>query len=98
MFTPLTTAIISIFLFAFSTYISNSGAKLLGPMTSVTSSLMLLLTFSYIVLAGAAVLGGIEPADPINVQAMTPNFNWAFSALPPGSSRRRAGRSLWRCT
>ncbi|HBC5210953.1 TPA: amino acid permease [Serratia marcescens] len=81
VFTPLTTAIISIFLFAFSTYISNSGAKLLGPMTSVTSSLMLLLTFSYIVLAGAAVLGGIEPADPINVQAMTPNFNWAFLGI-----------------
>ncbi len=81
VFTPLTTAIISIFLFAFSTYISNSGAKLLGPMTSVTSSLMLLLTFSYIILAGAAVLGGIEPADPINVQAMTPNFNWAFLGI-----------------
>ncbi|SUI42881.1 Inner membrane transporter ygjI [Serratia quinivorans] len=81
VFTPLTTAIISIFLFAFSTYISNSGAKLLGPMTSVTSSLMLLLTFSYIILAGAAVIGGIEPANPITVEAITPNFNWAFLGI-----------------
>lgn len=81
VFTPLTTAIISIFLFAFSTYISNSGAKLLGPMTSVTSSLMLLLTFSYIILAGAAVIGGIEPANPITVEAITPSFNWAFLGI-----------------
>ncbi|AVF36356.1 amino acid permease [Rahnella sikkimica] len=81
IFTPITTAIISICLFAFSTLISNSGAKLLGPMTSVTSTLMLLLTFSYIVLAGAALIGGVEPANPINVEAMTPHFNWAFLGI-----------------
>ncbi|MCE0798769.1 MULTISPECIES: amino acid permease [unclassified Buttiauxella] len=81
IFTPLTTAIISICLFAFSTWISNHGAKLLGPMTSVTSTLMLLLTFSYIILAGAAVIGGVEPADPINVQAITPQFSWAFLGI-----------------
>lgn len=81
IFTPITTAIISICLFAFSTLISNSGAKLLGPMTSVTSTLMLLLTFSYIVLAGAALMGGVEPANPINVEAMTPHFNWAFLGI-----------------
>lgn len=77
VFTPMTTAIISLFLFAFSTYISNSGAKLLGPMTSVTSSLMLIITFSYIILAGVAVIGGIEPADPITIESITPKFNWA---------------------
>lgn len=77
VFTPMTTAIISLILFAISTHISNSGAKLLGPMTSVTSSLMLVLTFSYIILAGAAVVGGIKPADPITVQSITPKFNWA---------------------
>lgn len=81
IFTPFTTAVISICLFAFSTLISNSGAKLLGPMTSVTSTLMLLLTFSYIVLAGAAIVGGVEPANPINVEAMTPHFNWAFLGI-----------------
>ena len=81
IFTPVTTAIISICLFAFSTLISNSGAKLLGPMTSVTSTLMLLLTFSYIVLAGAALIGGAEPANPINVEAMTPHVNWAFLGI-----------------
>lgn len=77
VFTPMTTTIISIVLFAISTHISNSGAKLLGPMTSVTSTLMLIITFSYIILAGAAVIGGIKPADPITVETITPKFNWA---------------------
>lgn len=81
IFTPLTTAVISIILFAFSTYVSTNGAKLLGPMTSITSSMMLLLTFSYIALAGVAVVGGIQPADPITVEAMTPKFNWAFFGI-----------------
>lgn len=81
VFTPLTTAFICICLFAFSTWVSNQGAKLLGPMTSVTSTLMLLLTFSYIILAGAALMGGIQPADPITVEAMTPHFSWAFLGI-----------------
>ncbi|MFP1453381.1 amino acid permease [Escherichia coli] len=49
-----------------------------GPITSVTSTLMLLLTLSYILLAGTALVGGVQPADPITVDAMIPNFNWAF--------------------
>lgn len=81
IFTPVTTALLSTVLFAFSTYVSTNGAKLLGPMTSVTSSMMLLLTFSYIALAGVALVGGIQPADPITVEAMTPNFNWAFLGI-----------------
>lgn len=51
---------------------------MLGPITSVTSTLMLLLTLSYILLAGTALVGGVQPADPITVDAMIPNFNWAF--------------------
>ena len=39
---------------------------------------MLLLTMSYILLSGGALIGGIEPADPITIEAMTPSFNWAF--------------------
>ncbi len=39
---------------------------------------MLLLTLSYILLAGTALVGGVQPADPITVDAMIPNFNWAF--------------------
>ncbi|STL04083.1 putative amino acid permease [Escherichia coli] len=46
--TPVATTIISIVLFAFSTWVSTNGAKMLGPITSVTSTLMLLLTLSYI--------------------------------------------------
>ncbi|WP_410315305.1 amino acid permease, partial [Klebsiella pneumoniae] len=53
----------------------------LGPITSVTSSLMLLLTLSYILLAGTALVGGVQPADPITVEAMIPNFNWAFLGI-----------------
>ena len=78
IFTPMTTAILSTILFAVATHISNNGAKLLGPITSLTSSLMLLLTMSYILLSGGALIGGIEPADPITIDAMTPSFNWAF--------------------
>ncbi|NOJ08087.1 amino acid permease [Vibrio splendidus] len=78
IFTPITTAILSTILFAIATHISNNGAKLLGPITSLTSSLMLLLTMSYILLSGGALIGGIEPADPITIEAMTPSFNWAF--------------------
>ncbi|MEZ9697901.1 amino acid permease [Vibrio sp. 10N.261.46.E12] len=78
IFTPMTTAILSTILFAVATHISNNGAKLLGPITSLTSSLMLLLTMSYILLSGGALVGGIEPADPITIEAMTPSFNWAF--------------------
>lgn len=51
---------------------------MLGPITSVTSTLMLLLTLSYILLAGTALVGGVQPADAITVDAMIPNFNWAF--------------------
>ncbi len=39
---------------------------------------MLFLTLSYMCLAGAAVMGGIQPADPITVEALTPQINWAF--------------------
>lgn len=57
--TPVATTIISMVLFAFSTWVSTNGAKMLGPITSVTSTLMLLLTLSYILLAGTALVGGV---------------------------------------
>ncbi|WP_079324721.1 amino acid permease [Vibrio sp. L85] len=79
--TPLTTTALSMILFAFATYVSTNGAKMLGPITSVTSSLMLLLTMSYILLAGAALVGGVQPAEPITVEAMVPDFSWAFLGI-----------------
>ncbi|MGR5152223.1 amino acid permease [Photobacterium swingsii] len=79
--TPFATTALSMVLFAFATYVSTNGAKLLGPITSVTSSLMLLLTMSYILLSGAALLGGVQPADPITVEAMVPEFSWAFLGI-----------------
>ena len=42
--TPFATTVLSMVLFAFSTWVSTNGAKMLGPITSVTSTLMLLLT------------------------------------------------------
>ena len=79
--TPAATTMLSMALFALSTWVSTNGAKMLGPITSVTSSLMLLLTLSYILLSGSALVGGIQPADPITVDAMIPNFNWAFLGI-----------------
>ncbi|WP_429051633.1 amino acid permease [Aeromonas veronii] len=79
--TPVATTALSMVLFAFATYVSTNGAKMLGPITSVTSSLMLLLTLSYILLAGAALVGGVQPADPITVEAMVPDFSWAFLGI-----------------
>ncbi|EPM4615420.1 amino acid permease [Vibrio vulnificus] len=79
--TPFATTALSMLLFAFATYVSTNGAKMLGPITSVTSSLMLLLTLSYILLSGAALLGGVQPADPITVEAMVPEFSWAFLGI-----------------
>lgn len=78
--TPVATTALSMVLFAFATYVSTNGAKMLGPITSVTSSLMLL-TLSYILLAGAALVGGVQPADPITVEAMVPDFSWAFLGI-----------------
>lgn len=78
--TPVATTALSMVLFAFATYVSTNGAKMLGPITSVTSSLMLL-TLSYILLAGAALVGGVQPADPITVEAMIPDFSWAFLGI-----------------
>lgn len=80
VFTPLATTGLSMILFAFATYVSTNGAKMLGPITSVTSSLMLL-TLSYILLAGTALIGGVQPADPITVEAMIPDFSWAFLGI-----------------
>ncbi|WP_429195220.1 amino acid permease [Aeromonas veronii] len=77
--TPVATTALSMVLFAFATYVSTNGAKMLGPITSVTSSL--LLTLSYILLAGAALVGGVQPADPITVEAMIPDFSWAFLGI-----------------
>lgn len=79
--TSFATTALSMLLFAFATYVSTNGAKMLGPITSVTSSLMLLLTLSYILLSGAALLGGVQPADPITVEAMVPEFSWAFLGI-----------------
>ena len=71
---PVATTALSMVLFAFATYVSTNGAKMLGPITSVTSSLMLLLTLSYILLAGAALVGGVQPSRPHHGRGHGPRF------------------------
>ncbi len=70
---------------------------MLGPITSVTSTLMLLLTLSYILLAGTALVGGVQPADPITVDAMIPNFNWAVPRRYHLDLYGRRWRGVRRC-
>ncbi|MFK0573551.1 amino acid permease [Endozoicomonas sp.] len=75
-FSPMATAVVSIMLFAFATFISTRGASWLGKITSVVATVVLALTIGYIVLAGGAVIGGLEPADPISMDALTPTITW----------------------
>lgn len=70
------TAIVSIILFAFATFVSTRGASWLGKITSVVASVVMVLTLGYIFLAGGAVMGGLQPADPITVEALTPSITW----------------------
>lgn len=77
VFSPLTTAIISTALFAMATFVSTRGASWLGKITSVVASMVVGLMLIYIVLAGGAVMGGLQPADPITLETMTPTINWA---------------------
>ena len=81
-------------LFAFATYVSTNGAKMLGPITPVTSSPMLLLTLSSHSCWQVRHWAGVQPADPITVEAMVPDFSWPSSASPPGSPDSAGSR--WR--
>ena len=77
VFSPLTTALISTALFALATFVSTHGAGWLGKITSVVASMVVGLMLIYIVLAGGAVMGGLQPADPITLETMTPTISWA---------------------
>lgn len=77
-FTPMTISVLSILIFTVSTWVSTRGAEWIGKITSFGSSLMLFMSFAFIILCGGALLGGVQPATPITIQAMTPTFNWKF--------------------
>lgn len=76
-FTPMATAVLSTVLFALATFISIRGASWLGKVISVVAIMVLALTLGYILLAGGALAGGLEPADPFTMAAVTPVINWA---------------------
>ncbi|MGL6115068.1 MAG: amino acid permease [Cetobacterium sp.] len=77
-FSPITVTIMSILIFVVATWVSTKGADWIGRVTSFGSSLMLLMSFAFIILCGGALLGGVQPATPITIKAMTPAFNWKF--------------------
>ena len=98
-FSPLVaTTALSMVLFCLATYCLHQRRQDARPHHLGDLSLMLLLTLSYILLAGAALVGGVQPADPITVEAMVPDFSWPSSASPPGSLWRPVAPSRWRST
>ena len=74
---PVSTALLSSMLFALATAVSMRGANWLGRIIPVVAAVVMALTFGYIVLAGGALMAGVEPADPISSDALTPTFSWA---------------------
>lgn len=75
--------IISIAIFAVSTWVSTKGAKWIGSITSVGATLVLVLTAAFIILSLVALASGTRPATPIAPAEMHPNFStfsttWAF--------------------
>ncbi len=78
-----TITILSIIIFAIATWVSTRGASWIGSITSVGSTLMLVMALAFILLTGGALIGGLEPATPITLGAMSPDFAtfataWAF--------------------
>lgn len=78
-----TITIVSILVFAVATWVSTKGAKWIGSVTSIGATLMILMAFAFIIFSVAALVGGVEPATPITVKAMTPDFSsfavmWGF--------------------
>jgi amino acid transporter len=75
---PMLAVLMSILLFAFATWVSTKGAAWVGRVTSIGSSLVLAMAFGFVALSLADWIGGVQPAAPITVAAMTPTFSWAF--------------------
>lgn len=75
--------IVSIIIFAVATWVSTKGAKWIGSVTSIGATLMILMAFAFIIFSVVALVGGVEPATPISIEAMTPKITslasmWAF--------------------
>ncbi|MDO5719607.1 MAG: amino acid permease [Actinomycetaceae bacterium] len=78
-----TITIISIAIFALATWVSTKGAGWIGTVTNIGATLMMVMALSFVILTLAALMGGLQPATPITMEAMTPNFSsfatmWAF--------------------
>lgn len=76
-FSPVHTSIISILLFAATTYISTKGASWLGKISAIVASGVLMLFAIYVIGALLALSTGHEPTQAITADAMTPTINWA---------------------
>lgn len=76
-FSPILTSIISIVLFAATTYISTKGAPWLGKISGIVASGVLVLFAIYVIGALVALFAGHVPTQAITVEAMIPKINWA---------------------
>ncbi len=75
--------VLSIIIFAIATWVSTKGAKWIGSVTSIGATLVLVLTAAFILLSVAGLAGGVEPATPITIGGMAPDFStfalgWGF--------------------
>lgn len=77
-FTPLLITVLSIGIFAIASYISTRGAKSIGTITTIGSTLMMIMTFGFIIFSLIAFGSGVVPAQPIEIDTLTPNINWSF--------------------
>lgn len=75
-----TITIVSLVIFAVATWVSTKGASWIGSVTNVAATLTLLMAFAFIILTAGALVGGLEPATPITVEAMKPDFKTFASA------------------
>lgn len=74
---------ISIIIFAIATFVSTKGAAWIGKVTNVGATLMMAMSLAFVILTLGALLGGLEPATPITMSAMSPDLSsfatmWAF--------------------
>ncbi|MCD4549767.1 MULTISPECIES: amino acid permease [unclassified Schaalia] len=75
--------VISIAIFALATWVSTKGASWIGSVTNVGATLMMAMSLAFVILTLSALMGGLEPATPITLEAMSPDTTsfatmWAF--------------------
>ncbi|WP_022867953.1 amino acid permease [Schaalia vaccimaxillae] len=83
VFSQTAITIISIAIFAVATFVSTKGAVWIGKVTNIGATLMMAMSLAFVILTAGALMGGLEPATPITIDAMSPDMSsfatmWAF--------------------